>query len=94
MVKSNLPIVDPETPIIDVIRVITRCSLGFAIIELSSGPGVITDGDLRRGFSKYKERLLSMRAKDITNEKPVTITSDSSVKNAYQFMKQKNYHSF
>ncbi len=88
MTTKSLPFVEEETPLRDVIHVITNCRLGIALVQQGSTfKGIITDGDLRRameadGFS------LTKTAAHIMNSKPQTISADEMLVAAEDRMRQ------
>lgn len=76
-----LPLVSPDTRMRDVILEMTSIGKGVAgvIDELGHLVGIITDGDLRRGF----ERIMIATARDLMTRTPVTIPGGSTVEDAY-----------
>lgn len=68
---ADLPLVQPDTPMADVLIEMTRKGLGVAGVVASGGAmaGVITDGDLRR----HMDGLLSKSANDVMTTNPITI---------------------
>lgn len=64
------PLVGPDTPMSEVILVMTERGAGIAgVVEDGRLTGVITDGDLRRNL----DGLLSRRARDVATRNPVTV---------------------
>jgi arabinose-5-phosphate isomerase len=85
---SKIAIVHPETPVSDLVIEMTKFPLGGAcIVSESNLLGIITDGDLRRSLGKYKE-LLKMTAKQIMNNKPMTILPNLSLGKALKAMEE------
>lgn len=76
-----LPLVSPDSRMRDVILEMTSIGKGVAgvIDEFGHLVGIITDGDLRRGF----ERIMIATASDLMTRTPVTIPSGSTVEDAY-----------
>ena len=63
--------------------------MGAAVITKNKKPiGIITDGDIRRMFSK-KQKLNQCIAKDIMSVNPLTIKSDILASEALEIMNQK-----
>ena len=81
---GELPLVDADSSMADVISVITRCRFGLAGVVDGSGDliGVITDGDLRRHF----ETLSSARAGEVMTRSPKSIASDMLASDALLFL--------
>ena len=72
-----------------IIDIISKNLLGAAVITKNKKPiGIITDGDIRRMFSK-KQKLNQCIAKDIMSVNPLTIKSDILASEALEIMNQK-----
>ena len=71
---NALPLVDADTPMTEVLIAMTSKGFGIAATTHNDGRlnGVITDGDLRRNMGT----LMSMKAGEIANPSPVTVTPD------------------
>jgi arabinose-5-phosphate isomerase len=69
---DGLPLADPDTPMADVLLVMTRKSLGCAGIVDSDGRlvGIVTDGDLRRHM---RGDLLTLSASQVMTAAPKTV---------------------
>jgi len=69
-----VPIVRPDTPMLDVIREITRKRLGMTVVADGDGrlAGIVTDGDLRRHITS-QDNLLGRSAGEVMTARPVTI---------------------
>lgn len=74
---SDLAIVAPETPVIEVMRAITKAGAGATCVADEQGhlAGFISDGDLRRHFLDSTDPL-SAKAKDLMSTGVATIESD------------------
>ncbi|WP_298438215.1 SIS domain-containing protein [uncultured Jannaschia sp.] len=73
MHDDRLPVVDASTPMEEVL--LTMTGAGFGIAAVTEGEvltGVITDGDLRRGFGT----LAGRNAGDIATRDPLTVPPD------------------
>ena len=81
-----LPLVSPDSRMRDVILEMTSIGKGVAgvIDEFGHLMGIITDGDLRRGF----ERIMIAKASDLMTRTPVTIPGGSTVEDAYVLLNQ------
>lgn len=77
---GNLPLVTPDTPMIDVIVEMTARGFGIAGVVDEAGRllGIITDGDLRRHFTM----LLTATAKEVMTSKPKLLQSNTSAEDA------------
>lgn len=86
-VNSEIPIVQPETPIRNSIIEVTSKRLGAALVIDSHGKliGVFTDGDLRRLVqqdARFYERLTG----DVMTRDPKSITADAILDKALAIM--------
>ncbi|MGH1417088.1 MAG: KpsF/GutQ family sugar-phosphate isomerase [Pelagimonas sp.] len=69
---EDLPLVDGETDMQDVLLVMTSRGLGAALVTKEKTlVGIITDGDLRR----HMDNLLSKKAADIASGTPLTVSA-------------------
>lgn len=81
-----LPLVQPQTRMRDVILEITSIGKGVAGVVDEQGDlvGIITDGDLRRGF----DRIAFATARDIMTREPITIPSGTTLEDAYYLLNE------
>jgi arabinose-5-phosphate isomerase len=94
MVTNDLPIVQPEDTLNNVIHSITSGGLGLAlVIDENKLPSIITDGDLRRAIEKYGKNIFDLSAMDIAKTDPLSISLDSGIQQAYELMEQKGISS-
>ena len=71
---SQLPVVNSETAFIDMLREMTSKGLGFvAVVDDTAVLGIFTDGDLRRLIERGND-LRKLKAGDVMNAKPLTIS--------------------
>ena len=85
--QNQLPKVNPNSKIKDVIIEISEKRLGFtAVVDKNKVIGVITDGDLRRMLSKT-ENISNLSAKDIMSTSPKTISTNAMAIEALKIMK-------
>lgn len=89
MFSRELPVVELETPLKDVIIEISSKRLGAAAVTTPAREllGIITDGDLRRMLQKGVE-IDKAKAKDILTKNPKTIESGELAVRALQIMQQ------
>ena len=85
MVSDNLPIVDGDAGVLDLIGSITSGGLGICIVD-SVGLGVITDGDLRRSIETYGDLLFSVKAKEIMSIDPAAVELGTKMEDALSLM--------
>jgi arabinose-5-phosphate isomerase len=86
MIKENLPFLLGDSPISDVISIMSNAGLGLAIIQREPMVAVITDGDLRRAIERYKGDLFTKYASDLMVLNPITIPVGTRVEDAIQLM--------
>ncbi len=80
MQKDNLPIINIETSIDEVIHTISSGKLGLAVIINNEQIwGIITDGDIRRTMEQHKSNFFNLKAKDIATRNPKIITPDLKI---------------
>ena len=86
---DELPLVSPDTPVAEVIVVMTGYGKGTAAIVDSSGAlvGSITDGDIRRCVGRSKGHLEGV-AKDIMTANPKTVEASELAQKALFLMEQ------
>jgi len=88
---GEVPSVPPETPMAEVVEVMTVKSLGMTCVVGSDGrlAGVITDGDLRRMIRKFRGSLLRKTAADGMTRNPVTVARTDLATEALNLMERK-----
>ena len=87
MKSENLPIVNPSTPMIDIIHAITRGRLGIAIVcDGDHIVGIITDGDMRRIFEGKMEKSFLLKASDFMTRNPKTASINTKLIEAQEVM--------
>ena len=84
------PQVGLDTPMSDAIIRISEKRLGVAAVVDENGKlaGVVTDGDLRRGLQKYREKALSMLCRDFMTLNPKTIPATALAMKALHLMEK------
>ena len=64
----KLPLLDRETPFMEIINVMNQYRRGIVfVMDKNSLLGIITDGDIRRGFTKFQEKIFDRKAENIMN---------------------------
>lgn len=89
MVSDNLPVIQPDASVAEVISAISGGGLGMAIVSTVDKPSVITDGDLRRAIEKYKEQLFTKNASNLMTSNPVSVMAGTRVEDALVLMEEK-----
>lgn len=89
MVSDNLPVIQPDASVAEVISAITGGGLGMAIVSTVDKPSVITDGDLRRAIEKYKEQLFTKNASNLMTSNPVSVMAGTRVEDALVLMEER-----
>jgi arabinose-5-phosphate isomerase len=88
---EELPLVAPETPMRDVLMIMTSAKFGIAgyagvVDKKGSLVGIVTDGDLRRHM---EQGLLDKRAADVMTANPKTVAPEILASEALTFMNAK-----
>lgn len=90
MISKNLPLVKQETPLTEVINIMSKGLLGLTLVVCDNEvKALITDGDLRRAIEKYGKDLFDLKAKHIASSFPVIIGPEASIAIAYDVMHEK-----
>lgn len=90
MRKGNaLPIVSGKAKMSEVLVIMTRKSLGCAVVIDKEGElkGMITDGDLRRHMGL---NIIKQKAKDVMTENPITVSPNMLAIEALGIMNKKS----
>jgi arabinose-5-phosphate isomerase len=84
--RTDMPIVAPDTTIRECLFTMTRYRMGLVIImEGGVLEGILTDGDLRRALLK-DEYAQSKNVRNFLVKKPIVIDADSSLEDAEKIM--------
>lgn len=94
MVTENLPIVKPETKVLDAFITASNGKLGLAIIIDHDDHllGIITDGDVRRAVQKHERKLFDLTVTDIMTRNPKTIRPDARLSEVDNMLRRYNIH--
>ena len=94
MVSHDLPIVKPETKVVDAIITISNGKLGLAIVMDSAQQllGIITDGDVRRAVQRYGREMFDLAVTDIMTPNPKTIRPDANLSEVDTILRRYNIH--
>jgi arabinose-5-phosphate isomerase len=87
MVKDQLPLLSPQSKGMDIIEVMTKGTLGLAVVKDGEKVvGIITDGDLRRALQEHQDGFFSCTAADFMTKNPKQVSGDLSLIDAEQIM--------
>ncbi|WP_353742441.1 KpsF/GutQ family sugar-phosphate isomerase [Pseudomonas fluorescens] len=90
MVTANLPFVNVEANVLDVIHTMSCGSLGLAIGEFAEGWGLVTDGDIRRAIERYSEAVFDKSAAELMSRDPIMVPVGTRVEDALLLMDERN----
>lgn len=88
MISTNLPMLKPDASFAEVVDCISGGMLGLGIVESDCGYGIITDGDIRRGFSQYEKEVFDLTAEKMMSLHPKTIDINARMNEAFALMEQ------
>ena len=87
MRKQNLPIVTADTPIQELIQIISTARFGLAVVlNLGTILGIVTDGDIRREMEESEATFFKLKASDLMSKEPKTIGTTEKLKTAQELM--------
>ncbi|MNP44449.1 Arabinose 5-phosphate isomerase KpsF [compost metagenome] len=86
MTTENLPFVNEDAQLLDVIHAMTQGGLGLTLVNCAQGWGLITDGDVRRALEKYREHILGLHAGELMSTMPVKVQHDARIEDALILM--------
>ncbi|EQC43482.1 SIS domain-containing protein [Bacteriovorax sp. Seq25_V] len=79
MSTEMLPFVSTDSSFPQLVSTMSQSRFGTALVtDNDKLVGIITDGDLRRSFAKYNEKITTIVAHEIMSKSPVTIDKDAS----------------
>ncbi|QKI89888.1 KpsF/GutQ family sugar-phosphate isomerase [Thiomicrorhabdus xiamenensis] len=84
--SAQVPTVDPQAPMSEVIHAISQGRLGLCVV--GNGVGIITDGDLRRHMEQDPAGLMQKTAQDIMSRQPKFISAEARLSEAEEVMNQ------
>ena len=94
MRTNDLPIVERESKISDVLMQISMAKMGIAVVvEEDKILGTVTDGDIRRAMQRDQEQFFELTVKDIMSHAPKTILETAKLSQAESLMRKHNIHS-
>jgi arabinose-5-phosphate isomerase len=90
MQSVNLPRVEENDNILDVVKHVSKGKLGLCLVGIKQISGIITDGDLRRAMEKHKKIFFDLSPVDIMTVNPIFIKPNSKIIDAQElFIKHK-----
>ncbi len=94
MRSDNLPIVHIDSPIKDIVSIVSTARLGLVVV-MDSGivKGVITDGDIRRAMEENEENFFTLTASKLMSKNPKTIEPKSKLIKAQSLMTESKVNS-
>lgn len=94
VMQRKLPITSPQSLFSQCLDVMNEGRMGVALVmENEHLLGIITDGDIRRTLAKLGAESLTQTAEQIMTKNPKTISENSFLTQAEEFMKEKHIHS-
>lgn len=94
MRKQELPIINTNATIKEVIQNITEGKLGLVVVLDESGiKGIITDGDIRRAMESREKEFFSLFAKDLMSLHPKLIHENEKLITASAIMSENKINS-
>jgi arabinose-5-phosphate isomerase len=95
MYTKDLPIIDKEESVLNMLSVMTKGKLGLVIVlEKKKVLGLLTNGDLRRAIEKNKNDFFNLKICEIMNPNPAVIWEDETLTNADALFKEKKLNMF
>ncbi|MFL3044827.1 MAG: SIS domain-containing protein [Candidatus Neomarinimicrobiota bacterium] len=87
---EEIPLIDKDKKIQEALLIISEKGLGFTGVVNDSGSliGIITDGDIRRGFEKGGENLFNMTAEHLMTDSPKRIATNTLAIKALEIMEE------
>lgn len=93
MVTDNLPFVSPQDDMQSAIAVITRGTLGVAVVVKDGALlGIVTDGDVRRAMQRLGQAFFTTPVGDIMSHNPKTIQRGAKIVEAGEEMNHYSIH--
>ncbi|WP_432459155.1 KpsF/GutQ family sugar-phosphate isomerase [Agarivorans sp. QJM3NY_25] len=87
---DSLPWVDASADFKTIIHGISKGQLGLVLTKIDNHWAIVTDGDVRRAMEAKGKDVFDLIAKDIATTHPASISPDTSIQNAYEFMTKRN----
>jgi len=89
MRTDNLPVIDADSSLSDIINTMSRGRLGLALVnEGNKTKGIITDGDLRRLMELHGKNAWDFKASEFMSHNPKTVLIGTSIHETEELLKQ------
>ena len=87
---DEIPLIDKDIKIQEALLIISEKGLGFTGVVNNTGSliGIITDGDIRRGFEKGGQDLFNMTAEHLMTDSPKSIATNTLAIRALEIMEK------
>jgi arabinose-5-phosphate isomerase len=89
MVSRDLPILDEDAGVMEILHAVTNSSIGLTAVKTGSEWAVITDGDLRRAVESFGPTFFERRAADIMTRNPASVVVGTRTEDARAKMERK-----
>lgn len=94
MTRVNLPVCKKDTPIKELVHIITQGKLGLVVVLENNGIcGVITDGDVRRAMEDRENEFFQIKAYELMSSSPLNISSKTKLLEAEAVMDEAKVNS-
>jgi len=94
MKKNNLPVIQENTSIKEIINKISEGKCGLVVVlENKEIKGIITDGDIRRAMETKEKVFFELKASDLLNSTPKVIEQSEKLIQASELMNSKKINS-
>jgi len=84
----QFPVVSEDTPLLDILRVMSEYRLGLTIVSMQDNFGIITDGDIRRAIEQHKDVIFERCAAEIMTSAPHSVAVGTRVEDALALMER------
>lgn len=92
--QTRLPVALPTTTFTDCLSIMNEGRMGVALVMKDQKLlGIITDGDIRRALTAKGADILNKTAQELMTTQPKTISAESYLSQAEDFMKKHKIHS-
>lgn len=90
MISENLPIVQTNSSLNEIISKISQGRLGLTLVNNESETvGVITDGDLRRLLNQQERNSWDAIAQDMMSKNPISVKEGTALNKAEEILREK-----
>jgi arabinose-5-phosphate isomerase len=93
VMRTQIPVVNPETEMGKTIITMSAGKLGLAVVLKNNHLlGIVTDGDVRRAMQKYQDNFFHIQVRDIMSATPKVISCNSKLIDAQELMQKYSIH--